>query len=713
MRRLARPLLGAFLALIGVLAPIESPDLPAPLDDLAGARPASAQTVWVEPGEPSPCPTTPGVYRPQPGDPDDGTASECVLEAPVCPETRLHDDQYMTLSEEYPNFCEEIIYEADDSVLYTTCTGERGLAVLIEGPSGSRTCRLVSPATCSAGMHRISSTTCRAVQRRTWTCDGELVPRNEFNSCYRQPPDHAGSTHPACGTGAPEFPILSCDEFVGRDFPIDPSTPRWNCEIFDTGGAPSAMEPQPLNPYWCRYDASLLDIDGHRGGAPSDEPRELCVKRASRTGGCDLIAHTMGCRSLQAALAKGDKSAEDVSGAGCEPCVILPFDPVPAGCPQSYVQEPTPPVYYEEFYNTVHRVKQDFNWRAGACQSVRNGGPMTADCAERTKCADPTRGHLRTTSHSLQIAVVNSPIILSVLDTPSTQDKFNKLTYVWRADSRPLREYSSQALLYPDDSFAVRVWHQIPSSKRADNVEELVSGGECVFELWPQFRVVIEELWPDNPDHYEEIKRLFGGDALDWWDALLTADHSTELQEAHTLTRGFGWWPELTTPEQQEQRTEELTQETACNVGVDVWCRWTPTRTGYYRLKAAGAWRSAHYDQRLFKDPDRDRDSYFVRLRAYLDKQDNRDKLKSDLQTLGLTPADLGLKDDYTNVLSRPPDEENWPYSNAATRNTQCPDPIDVRFLCVTQTTMANYTETEYIGIQVHEIRVRTVTPSR
>ena len=171
MRRLARPLLGAFLALIGVLAPVESPDLPAPLDDLAGARPASAQTdKWVVPGEPSQCPTTPGLYRPQPGDPGDGTASECVLEAPVCPKSRLHDDQYMTLSEEYPNFCEEIIYEAVDSDLYSKCNGERGLAVLIEvieGPPDSRTCRLVHPATCRTGMHRISSTTCRAVQRRT------------------------------------------------------------------------------------------------------------------------------------------------------------------------------------------------------------------------------------------------------------------------------------------------------------------------------------------------------------------------------------------------------------------------------------------------------------------------------------------------------------------------------------------------------------------
>ena len=698
--RAAKLALCVVVALAVLVSPWESGLLPAPVQDLGGAH-AAAQTGWVEPGTPDDCPTTPGLYRPQPGDPEHNTASECVLIARVCPESRLHEGRYMTLSDEYPNFCEESIAEVDDGDLYSACIGEKGLAVLEEGSSGRGICRLVHPARCSAGMNRISATDCRAVQRRAWTCGEGSVPRNEFNTCYRQPPDHAGSTHPACGDGAPKFWILSCDEFVGQDFPSEPSS-AVKCE--DLGTVSTAMQPASSNPYWCSYDASLLDVDCHRRGASCAESPALCVKRASRTGGCDSITHTMLCRSLQAAA---------VSGAGCEPCAILPFQPVPADCPDSVLQQPAPSSLFRSHYDAIHRVKQDFQLSDNKCRSVLDGGPMTDACARRRKCADPARGRLTwAASHFSQVAVVNSPIILNVLDVPSTQVRIRHHSHAWRSPDRPLRlpdSAKSVALRYPDDSFAVRLWLQVPGSREAESVADLVDEGECVFSKLPQFRVVIEELWPDNPEHYGEIERLFGGNALDWWDRLDAVG-----RKDRAAARGLlGWWPDLT-PQERKRRTEELTHETACEAGADIWCRWTPARSGYYRLKAAGAWKGSAFDKRIWQDPDDPGDKdYFMNLRKYLQDPDNRAKLRGELVEVGRIPADLGLTETLEDVLPLPEDTANWAYSDPATYRTECPFNTDVRFLCGSTTGTANYTETEYVGIQVYEIRVSTVTPSK
>ena len=621
----------------------------------------------------------------------------------MCPESRLYSGLYMVLSLQYPNFCEERADEAVDVVLYNQCIGERGVATLSSGPVGNRTCQLVHPATCSVGLHRINADTCRAVQRRTWECSPGFVPRNEFNTCYQPPPAHTSITHPACGAGAPDFKIITCDDYVGDDFLLSPIPPQ--CASFDTGDPAAAMQREPLNDHWCHYDASWMEVRCHDPIVTCANSSALCIKRASRTGGCDSIANTIRCRALQADFDAGSITADTIYAAGCEPCAAIPFQPVPTNCPANFTRTPARDTGRASQFDNIHRVEQDFHYAHAQCLSVRQGGPMTSGCANRPVCADPPRGHLTwTTTHHAQVAVVNAPTILSVEDTPWQQTSVTHHSYNWRARN-PIRITTSRALRYPDGSFGVRLWPRIGASVQANNVADLVRNGECIFRHRPEFRLIVEELWPDDPQHYAEIERLFGVNALDWWNAL-----ATPLQQAHTAARGLRWWPTLTAAEQQ-QRTENLRQKVACNFGATKWCRWTPTRTGYYRLKAAGAWLATRQGARTWYDPNNDFNGYFNNLLNYLSDPVNRAAMDQEITDLGRTPADLGLLPDLTGLLSLPPDPANWAYSDPGTYRTECPT-IDLRFSCGGGTSTANYTETEYIGIQVHEIRVRTVAPS-
>ena len=94
----------------------------------------------------------------------------------------------------------------------------------LPGPPVVRGCRLIHPATCTAGQHRADSNTCRAVQRRTWDCPARYIPRNDFNTCYLEPPPPSGTVHPACDTGAPTLIVQSCDAYVGSDYERTPTT---------------------------------------------------------------------------------------------------------------------------------------------------------------------------------------------------------------------------------------------------------------------------------------------------------------------------------------------------------------------------------------------------------------------------------------------------------------------------------------------------------
>ena len=209
LRRLFKPLLGALLALIGVLAPIESPELLAPLDGLAGPSQALAQVGSVAPGTPDNCPTAPAAWRPQPTDPEYPTASDCTLEIPPCLATPWDSSQYLQRSSQYPEFCEISVSNSDTN--YSACTAMTGVVVIDNGS----VCRIIQNAVCPSGV-RINPTNCRTVERRAWTCPMDFIPRNEFNTCYKPPTTGYMGTHPACGPGAPTLLILGCAEYVER-----------------------------------------------------------------------------------------------------------------------------------------------------------------------------------------------------------------------------------------------------------------------------------------------------------------------------------------------------------------------------------------------------------------------------------------------------------------------------------------------------------------
>ena len=674
----------------------------------AGHEPAEAQQPLspVEAGVPAACPTDPQDWSPVVGDADWDTSSVCVLELPSCPESRLWSGQHMALSVEYPDFCEETVNRAADRTLFNQCRAETGIAVMVSGRGSSRNCRLVQIPKCPAGLHRITTEDCRGVQRRPWSCAAGSFHRNEFNTCYRPPAAYTTPDHPACGPGAPDFPVGGCESYAGQDFVRSPASLA--CSTFDTGSASTQMQTEPANNYWCRYDSSLMDLRCHGSGASCTAAAALCLKRASRTGGCDAAAAVISCRAVQAEVRDGTLTAADAVNAGCAPCVDLPFDPTPTQCPGSYLNAPSAMSWDHQI---VHRVREDFAIDTAECTSVRQGGAMTATCRAQPVCADPPKGHLTwESSHTSGAAVVNAPVVFTVEDTLTRYVDVEYLRYRWRSAPQSALNVSTRRMMeYPSEHVPARVWGRTSASGTSGSVSQLVQSGECVVRDWPHFRAVVEELWPDDPAHYQEILRLFGADSLDWWDALKQGTN-TDAQRAITEVRGIDWWPDLTTDTERDQRNDQLTQKMNCASGGDIWCRWTPKRHGYYRVKAAGAWVVRMYAARYDIDPFWDINGYFDTLRDILSTPAGRSRVNGYLTHLGLSPAAVGLTADLSDLLPLPPNPDEWAYNHLGADSASCLG-SDVRFICLTSSQGANYTETEYIGIAVHEIRVATVAP--
>ena len=411
LRPLAKWLVGATLALVGVLAPIESPDLPGPLETLAGPRSALAQTGSVVPGSEDNCPQDPNdlrtAWQPNPNDP-----SQCVLLTAPCLPTPWDSHTYLQPSTQFPEFCELSVSSLDST--YTACTASTGVVVEDDG----LVCRIIQNAICPSGV-RVGFDTCRTIERRKWTCPMDSVPRNEFNTCYRALTTNILGTHPACGPGAPTLLILDCAEYVGDDFTAVP------CSGFDPVRRPSTFG-SVTNNYWCSYDSSLVDIDCHAPNPPCASAMALCLKRASQTGGCSVVSKTIACRVLQARFAAGTVELEVVRTANCEPCVILPFQPIPAACPEDLTDEPQQESRSRSrnaAFEAILTEEQDIRVGDSRCYRVSGGtiwpthypgGEPLADhpnCERLASiCPNPSPGHLTwASSHFSQLAVVNSP----------------------------------------------------------------------------------------------------------------------------------------------------------------------------------------------------------------------------------------------------------------------------------------------------------------
>ncbi len=735
VRRAAKPLLCVVLALATLVSPWESGLLPGPLENLVGQPDAAAQTSTVINGTPDNCPTSPGLWSPQPGDSDHQSAPECILELPVCPEHPLTDlypalaGTHLAPSSDFPDFCEITVLESADPAMYASCTGLGGSAIKNTGTAPNRECRIIQPARCAAQLHRIRFDACLRVQRRTWSCPANTVPRNQFNTCYQPPPGYTGPS-PACGTGAPDFPVVTCEEYVGGDFVRIPPTPGACNTTYPTGDPSTALQDHAANQYWCRYDASFLNVDCHATGAACATAYAYCIRRASRTGGCDTVAETLRCRSLQADYLDSTLtvSAEDVYRQGCTPCVVLPFETVSTECPDELRHSPsrTSGAREQARFQWAHTFKVDFLEGDLYCVRTAHNSGMTPTCNTR-RCADPARGRVVwDSSHHSGVAVVNSPITLSIEDLPDqtrTVD-FIALRFGWlwtlEPDSTLVYEYSSST---PGDP-SVRTHMNINPSRTYTTVDYAMVRGECRVETWPDFRVLVEELWPDNDATV--IQNLFGASALNWWTAL-----SQSERQQHTEARGLNYVVGMTPTDlglELERRAQSLNKEIRCNQGDDVWCRWTPSRSGYYRLTAVGGWMLAQHAGRIWRWP-----AQVTRIESFLQNhvasgdgdctsgtQNFRDYdcIKQWLLDRNLQPADVGIEDDlvlqeFTGLLPRLPHQDyEWLYSAAAGEHYACP-PLDVRASCGSLAGAVNYTESEPIGILVHEVQVHTVTATR
>ena len=654
----------------------------------------------------------------------------------------------------YPDFCEERVLDSDPTT-HRACLAMTGFVVAPYTDGGQNGCRLLHPIKCPAGLFQASSKTCRAVERRTWTCPAGHVARNQFNSCYLLQAA-VPNPHPACGPGSPDFVAMPCEDYVGSDFitnaaAVDCATTyvtgtpvQYPAGTVAVPGAPAVQMEPSSSVHWCSYDTQyLLDRRCHldaatrlRRGCVSS--MALCIKRASQTGGCDAIAKTIRCRAYEGTYRPARAvPLEEVRLNGCSPCVILPFRPVPQRCSADIREEPQPgretgvrgDYYVNPGLLVVHREEADMQLEETECDSVRDGGESLdahSTCAALPVCADPPHGTVvwEATHHS-GLAVVNTPVIAMVTDIRLEESSMS-LHYHNRSTKieDPLIFNPFLRVVHEGDGSEdprVRTRPDIDASASFSSVGDIAAGGECAVSEGPIFRLIVEELWPDyGPDYQpdcsvlpgderpgsdaEAIRELFGEDSLRWWCML-----SGNERRRRTLARGLEWWDDPTTD--RAARVDELTEKADCNYSISrdlIWCRWVPARPGYYRLTGAGAWELARFAARL-PEP-----LLMAGLLSWLndpvDGASRRLQLQGQLGTIGRDPAAIGLSSDLTAALPLP-STPDWTYSQGAVSQTNCPS-IDLRISCAT-TTSFNYTETEPIGVMVHEMRVSTVTPSR
>lgn len=729
-RRLRRPLVGVTLVIAAIVTPVESAILPERLEDLAPDAPASAQSPPPPPairdGVSEDCPQTPVPWE------DDDGDGECVLETDnACPPSPVASSTTSMLPSlgqpddaqdidgqrllRYPGFCEQRIFESDELSAYGACTAVTGFVVMIhpieevpEDPNDPNSalvtknmCRLIHPSVCTVGQ-KVDTNTCRAVKRRTWTCTSG-IPRNAFNTCYVEPTGTVGTAHPACDPdqGAPTLVALSCEIYVGQDYARAPASV--DCVGFDTGNTAPAMSRNTLtgtsSDYWCEFDPRYLKVVCHGNSPPAavcGASTARCLKRASETGGCNAIAKTIRCRSLQA----GSLTADALRAEGCEPCILLPFQADSDDCPddltgtpmifstfigRQYALEGSRYGIWERRYDNIHRQRRDI--------------PLAGKV-----CPDPPTGVLSwRSSHLSELAVVNSPVVFTVHDVPIEQsgsvpvllsstrtglDFRTKWTFI---------QYASPT----DEDPMIRTWIGASSGASLSSVRDMVRSGECALTNTPRIRVRIEELWPDNAQ--TEIEDLFGADALAWWRDL----PDDTVRKHRTEARDLEYWGNLDAAgkiRETQRRSRDLTETILCNLVEQIWCRWVPTRSGYFKVQAVGAWISRFYSS--------GRDWYSI---SDVDQELSSGKFGSGLNLTalsrrGLSPEQAGLSSGLTSALPLPSASDDWLYSAEAGSNFRCPGP-DVRVRCHAGGDASNYTESEPIGIQVFEMRVATRLP--
>ena len=729
-----KSVVGALLVLVGLLAPQWAPP---PLDSEQAA--AQQRPPSVVDGTPSGCPS--------------GWTADfdvCRVQQPACPYDPFYPTQLMQLSSEYPDFCEVTVDAAADRASYDLCAvdpapgGMAGFAV-IEDPA---TCRALTLRTCEVGT-RIDSAWCQGTIRRSWTCpQPNAVSRNEFNTCYIVPSILSLNPHPACGAGAPDLVVIECAVYVGTDFIEPPNAVL--CGSYDTGTGPSlAASP---NGYWCTFNSALLNVACHSAVPPvglCGASTAMCLKRGSGTGGCVGIARTIRCRGYQhryqtlhiAALADNTidqaeettlgQHAESVRADGCEPCQTLPFEPIPRHCPDDTYQ-PARPRYPRVFQFQAVQQRSDINLRDPACNQLNSWDPditmvnpnnPALDCsAAPQRCGSlPAGNPAWTSTHFSGLAVTNSSVVVRLHDAPSTyrtQSSFSVNSLArgqirWVGDEYP--EFPGSGPL--DNREIVRSY----SPARAGFVTESPGflgnvSDECVPTALPMYRLTMQELWPDRPADETAILSLFGTDALDWWNDLASV---TGAQQRRTEARGLVWWPDAT-PAERAEREDTLDTKVDCNAGqdVEVWCRWSPARPGYYRLFVGGGWMMdvggarGWYAQAGLQNLSND-----VTGLSSAQKTKVYESLvvlgcgpdRAPDPSCGLSPVAIGVQPDLSDIVWPSGDLEELYRLGGDTHKHLG---LDLRVDYTDFGATTKYTETAHFGVEVHEVRVSTVTPT-
>ena len=744
-----KALLGVVLAFALVLSPWESVLLSEAGPQL-GTPPAAAQAASVVAGTTNLCPT---------GWTSAGKdESLCVLNQLPCPEESPlqlagQPTRTMSVSEEFYDFCEDTILESESvpgepyAGLYEKCAAIQqnqrapvpelvGFVRKLGNDGGDRSCRAIVPAKCASGLHRVGLRTCRRYQRRTWTCPTGHIARNQFNTCYAPPQDQA-EPHPACLDGAPQFVISGCAAYVNADFVRSPQPSA--CGDFDTGGdGTHSLTVHPQNNHWCQYRPSWLSLGCHTGDESCEGPSALCIMRASKTGGCDAIAHTIKCHKLQAA------GMENIQREGCTPCQIFPFSPVARdACSAEYVGAIN--TGQNKYHRAAYLVKDDFHYD-GCADLTRqlSNGDFEQDtlnaCITETACLDPPHGAVRWHSaHPSGLVVINSPVIVKATDLVIQQKQhlFPYYNSNYRQYQRLYGEHQTglaavtmgQASVYSialsgtdDAEYGLASWTETDSTFKGELLSALMSNGQCTLASRPSFRLIVEEMWPDNNEDVQDMLRLFGAQALAWWPL------EREAQKQMSAARGFTLLTEELSgvERQQERERRDLRDlEIGCNSGTESWCRWVPQRAGYFRVTIAGAWHmSMRTSTRSWRNdytiPDL---NSFLANRVTGDKSDDcpiafdrqfrrwfhRGCILKALATVSgvstdeVSPADFGLNDDLNGLLSI--------HGGNSEAFFEVPRPCpaqDLRVVCGSATNAVNYTETAPVGIVVHEARVMT-----
>ena len=547
-RRVGRWVVAAGLLVAGVMAPADS--LPGPLDALAPAPAAEAAAGTVVAGTPADCST----IDPDPDDSsttwivEDGTDDddrECVLTAEaVCPANYAKPaagDPPPWLC--YPQSCSAAF---DVSQL-----GNYWVPRPNVDTSGTDPCYVFELTVCLAGIGPTHQGRCRSVQRRSWTCPDGYDQHNRFNTCYQS---HAEVTEtpPPCDTdtGAPDLPLLSCEDYAASDYDdAEDCDTVISSHLSDRSGGAAAA-------YWCEFDASDLSVACHRSPVPSGadcaQSTGVCLKRASTArerqlralGGCRAIARNIECAIHQADYADSvgttadlEALARTIRANGCEPCRVMPFEPLdPDECPDSALSGLPKTV-------DLDNLQQRLGFGVGSPQKQAFQNKSSTS----TYCQELPPGRLTWSTPSFTgMAMVNARVRLDL-----EWDEANITRAPGKAGSRGLN------ICFLNTRLATEI----------DNLRK----------PRPYFVVEVVPLWPDgDPDDSGDsgdrnlLVELFGSDSLGWWDDL-SAEQQAERTAAFYAT------------------TDTDPVQVACNIQVPVWCVWEPQQAGYYSLTATGA----------------------------------------------------------------------------------------------------------------------------